>query len=157
MKNWDSYERAAERGPIQIGIISIITVAIFSAMIWGIGTVFGFFGEAATVAQQEFGAAAAVRKYEWFKDAASQLDRKSADLKMFDARINSLRKSGASADSIAQAEAERIGVASSYNDLAARYNSSMAKANWRWTNVGDVPAGSEALPREYREYVSAAP
>jgi hypothetical protein len=76
---------------------------------------------------------------------------------MFDARINSLKKSSGTPDSVAQAEAERIGVASSYNDLAARYNSAMAKINWRFANVGDVPAGSEALPREYREYVGSAP
>lgn len=154
MKNWDSYERAANRGPIQIGFISIITISILVAIIWGIGTVFGLFAETASVAQQEFGATAMVHKYEWFKDAASQLDRKKADLTMFDARINSLKKSG-TPDSVAQAEAERIGVASSYNDLAARYNSAMAKINWRFANVGNVPAGSEPLPREYREYVGA--
>jgi hypothetical protein len=157
MKNWGSYEKAAERGPLQIGFISIFAVAIFTAAIWGIGTVFGWFGEAATVAQQQFGPAAAVQKYEWFKDAASQLDRKKADLTMFDARVDSLKKlsdSDRHADALNQAVSERIGVASSYNDLAARYNSSMAKANWRWANIGDVPAGSEALPREYREYVT---
>jgi hypothetical protein len=153
-QDWDSYEKAAEKGPLHAALLATVGMSILVAAIWGIGTVFGWFGEAADVAKKEFGPAAAVQKYEWFKDAASQLDRKKADLSMFDARVDSLKKNGGSPDSIAQAEAERIGVASSYNDLAARYNSSMAKANWRWANAGDVPAGSEPLPREFRTYVT---
>lgn len=153
MKNWDSFEKAADQGPMQIAFKVILATSVLVAVISGIGAVFGMFGEAATVAQQQFGPAAAVQKYEWFKDAASQLDRKKADLSMFDARVESLKKNHGSPDSIAQAESERIGVASSYNDLAARYNSSMAKANWRWAK-GDDPQGGEALPREYATYVT---
>lgn len=154
MNDWDSFEKAADKGPVPFGLKIVFATAALVAAVWGIGTVFGVFGEAATVAQQQFGPAAAVQKYEWFKDAASQLDRKKADIKMFDARVGSVRKNGGSPDAIAQAETERLGVASSYNDLAARYNSSMVKANWRWANAGDVPNGGDPLPREYREYVS---
>lgn len=154
MRDWNSFDRTADRGPVQFGLMMIVITAILVAAIWGIGTMFGWFGEAAQVAKEQFGPAAAVTKYEWFKDAASQLDRKKADLTMYDARLSSLKQNGGSPDSIAQAEAERLGVASSYNDLAARYNATMAKANWRWANAGDVPAGSEPLPREFRAYVT---
>lgn len=49
---------------------------------------------------------------------------------------------------------EFAGVIASYNGLAAEYNAQMSKANWAFTNVGDLPDGaSEPLPREFATYL----
>lgn len=90
MNNWDSYEKSAKRGPLQIGIKIILVLFILSGVIWGLGTAFSWFGEAASVAKAEFGPRELLRKYEWFKDAAAELDKKKADILVYDERIKSL-------------------------------------------------------------------
>lgn len=35
---------------------------------------------------------------------------------------------------------ELSGIKASYNSLAAEYNSQMSKMNWRFTNIGELPA-----------------
>ncbi len=48
---------------------------------------------------------------------------------------------------------EYSGMVAGYNDLAARYNAAMAKANFIFTNVGDLPKGAkDPLPRDVVEY-----
>lgn len=54
---------------------------------------FGWFGEAAKVAQEQFGPEALLSKYEWFKDASAGLDKKQADLGVYQARLKSLQGS----------------------------------------------------------------
>ena len=40
-----------------------------------------------------------------------------------------------------------------YNSLASRYNSSMAKSDWRFTSAESLPQGvSSPLPREFKLY-----
>lgn len=163
MNNWDSYEKSAKKGPLQIGIKVILVLFILSGVIWGLGTTFSWFGEAASVAKAEFGPRELLRKYEWFKDAAAELDKKKADILVYDERIKSLnsdyvgigRKDWPRTDreqmSIWQAEAS--GVKASYNGLAAEYNAQMSKFNWRFTNAGDLPEGaSTPLPKEFKTY-----
>ncbi len=49
---------------------------------------------------------------------------------------------------------ELAGVIAAYNSLAAEYNAQMAKENWAFCNVGDLPAGAtEPLPREFAAYM----
>jgi len=127
------------------------------------GYVFGWFGEAAQVAQQEFGASALLKKYEWFKDASAQLDKKSADIQVYTKRSGDLKESYKDTprkdwprddrEQLSQWETELAGIKASYNSLASEYNAQMAKFNWKFTNAGDVPAGGVPLPREYRQYV----
>ena len=165
MKNqsWDDYEKAAEHGPWRIAVK--VTIALFAfgiplglalrACSWG--------NEAAAVAQEQFGAREMLRKYEWFKDAAAQLEKKQADMSVYDSRLKSLtdaypgktRGQWAREDreqwSIWQSEA--AGVRASYNSLAAEYNAAMAKLNWRFANAGQLPAGaSSPLPRDFKPY-----
>lgn len=108
-----------------------------------------------------------LRKYEWFKDASSQLDQKVATLKSYESRFTSLKKSYGS-DSISRRswdrsdkeqwnvwESEYLGLKASYNDLASQYNSSMAKFNYRFCNRGDLPEGAdEPLPKEFKPYIT---
>lgn len=130
-----------------------------------IGTSMGWFSEAISVAREEFGPRELLRKYEWFKDAAAQLDKRAADIVVFEGRLKSIRE--AYKDTPRKdwprddRENERIwlqevsGVKAAYNSLAAEYNAGMAKLNWKLCNVGDLPRGATvALPREYRAYVT---
>ncbi len=118
--------------------------------------------EAVDVAHEEYGARAAVRKYEWFKDTAAQLQKKMADIEVYKQRISVMEKDyegtkrkdwdRTDKEQKNQWHNELAGVRASYNGLAAEYNSNMSKANFRYANVGDVPAGSEALPINFSAY-----
>lgn len=164
-QRWDDYERSGEKGPLGVAIRAVVGIAILVVVVGGIGTVFGWFGEAAQVAREELGPRALLQKYEWFKDAAAQLDKKRADIKVYEGRITSMDEDYQGTprkdwprderEQRSQWQSEVAGVKASYNALAAEYNSQMAKENWRFTNVGDLPKGAtEVLPREFREYVS---
>ena len=119
--------------------------------------------EAADVAHEEFGPRELLRKYEWFKDCSAQLDKKKADIKIYESRLELLegvygdeRRSDWAKEDREQYNlwaVEVAGVRASYNSLAAEYNSQMSKFNWRFTNAGQLPKGAvETLPREYKQY-----
>ncbi len=108
-----------------------------------------------------------LRKYEWFKDAASQLEQKLATLKSYESRFEDLKKSYG-ADSLSRKkwdrsdkeqwnvwESEYLGLKASYNDLAAQYNAAMVKFNYAFCNVGQLPAGADMpLPRDFKPYIN---
>lgn len=141
---------------------AVVPIIIVLAII---GYTASWFGEAAKVAQEELGPREVLRKYEWFKDAAAQLEKKQADIKVFDGRIKSQDKAY---EDVARKdwprdereqrsvwESEVAGLKASYNQLAADYNAQMSKINWRFANAGELPKGAEQpLPREFKAYVS---
>ena len=119
--------------------------------------------EAAQVAQEELGPRALLKKYEWCKEAHAQLDKKQADIKVYQASLKRIsdqykdvprRKWAADdRDDYNMRSTELAGIVASYNDLAAQYNAKMAEVNWSFTNVGQLPKGAdEPLPREYAPY-----
>lgn len=125
----------------------------------------GFVGEANQVAREEVGPRALLKKYEWFKDAAAKLDATKANIEVQQARIAGIEKRyegvapqdwhRSDVERLAVAEAELAGLKASFNAVAAEYNSRMVKANYQFTNVGDLPHGeSQVLPREYRVYLT---
>ncbi len=134
--------------------ILLIVIAL-SAIFGAVSLVGGFFSSSARVVQKEFYPEALLRKYEWFKDAAAQLDKKRADVAVYEARL----KEAKVIDRVEREQrmlwqTELAGVKSSYNALAAEYNAQMAKFNWRFTNIGDLPPGAtETLPREFKPYL----
>lgn len=124
--------------------------------------------ETANVAQEQLGPRALLKKYEWFKDAAAQLDAKKADIQVAQNRIDNMIQSYGKTPrarwSRADQEQQNLwfsevsGITMGYNGLAAEYNSAMSKVNYRFTNAGDLPAGAtEVLPREFRKYQTQAP
>jgi hypothetical protein len=135
-----------------VGVLAILST-LFYVMGWG--------GEAAQVAQHELGPKAAMSKYEWFKDAAAQLSRKEADIKVYQSRITAMKADYAGKERIAWAredreqmsvwESEVSGVISSYNGLAAEYNSASSKFNWA-PFQGDQPEGSDSIPMNFAAY-----
>lgn len=165
MKSWDNYERAAEKGPLQFGLTIVSTVVALCLVFGAVGHLLGWFGEAAQVTREEFGPRAMLQKYEWFKNAASQLDKKHADIGVYQSRISAMKDdySGIPRKDWPRSDREQFnlwrtevaGVVASYNSLAAEYNAQMAKFNWRFANSGNLPDGAvEVLPREFKPYIT---
>lgn len=122
-------------------------------------------GEAVQVAHDEVEPKALLTKYTWLKEAHAQLDKKKADIVVYQTRIESLDNVYKDVSRTKWSREDReqyniwlselAGVKASYNDLAAQYNAKMAEVNWKFTNVGDLPQGvTETLPREYAPYIA---
>ena len=142
------------------GFLGVLAAVV---LLGAAGYTLGWFQEAAQVTREEFGPRALLQKYEWFKDASAQLDKKRVDIRVYEARLEALEAAYDGAqrrdwDRVDKQQgnlwqAELAGVISSYNGLAAEYNAEMSKFNWRFANVGELPRGAtQALPREYRPY-----
>lgn len=110
------------------------------------------------VVQQQIDPAELLRKYEWFKDAAAQLDAKVANIKITQGLIDDAnaiqdKKDRVDRENVMLWQRELGGMKFSYNQLAAEYNAQMAKINYRFCNVGDLPQGATVpLPRAYKPY-----
>lgn len=157
MENFSDLEKGYKEARPYLAKWIIRAVLLFiglSIVFGGIGLVGGFFSSGANVVKKEFYPEAMLRKYEWFKDAAAQLDKKRADIQIYEARV----KEATTVDRIDREQrmlwmTELAGIKASYNGLAAEYNAQMAKANWAFANVGSLPPGAtETLPREFRTY-----
>jgi len=104
-----------------------------------------------------------LEKYEWFKSAAAQAEKKQADISVYDGRLSSMNETykdlprhkwpREDREQYNVWSSEVAGVKSSYNGLAAEYNAQMAKFNWRFANAGELPQGAaQPLPREFKPY-----
>lgn len=163
--SWEDYDRAADRGPFALGLKVIFLFIGLSIVIGFLGYGMGWFAETAKVTQEEFGPRAMLQKYEWFKDAAAQLDKKQADVAVFEGRMKNMSADykGVPRNKWPRDDREQYnvwssevaGVKASFNQLAAEYNSAMAKFNYAFANVGTLPRGAETpLPREFKTYVT---
>ena len=164
-QKWQDYEKAAGRGPMAIAVKVILAVFALGILVSVIGYGLGWFGEAAKVTQEEFGPRAMLKKYEWFKDAAAQLEKKQADIMVYDGRMTAMNETykdlarqkwpREDREQFNVWSSEVAGVKASYNTLAAEYNAQMAKFNWRFANVGELPKGADKpLPREFKSYTT---
>ncbi len=143
-------------------LIAIIVVIGLFAM--GVINTAAWFGSRATkVVKSEVDPVNIQIKYEWFKDQAAALNKLSADIKVYYTNIEDMKAdykdkprpdwTRDDRNQYAQWRAECSGVVAKYNELAADYNSQMAKWNWRFCNKGELPEGStEPLPREFAAY-----
>jgi Tfp pilus assembly protein PilV len=142
---------------IILGVLGLGLLSLF-------GTCVRSCSNAEETAYKEFNASALLKKYEYFKDISSQLDKKVADLSVFTVKIKSLKADYVGKDrskwarddreqlSIWQSELD--GMKASYNELAAQYNSAMSKFNYAFCNVGSLPKGAaDPLPREFKPYI----
>jgi len=123
-----------------------------------------YYTDAKDTAFKELKASTLIKKYEWFKDASAQLDKKIADIAVYEEKNKSIIDSytGVKRSEWARDDREQLsawmselsGIKASYNSLCAEYNSQMSKINWRFCNVGELPDGaSVVLPREYKPYL----
>lgn len=158
-----AYDETKRLMPYGFKLIAFLMVGF--AALGALGGVLGWFSEAQTVAREEFGPRAMLEKYEWFKDMSAQIDKKQADIKVYQARVDEMRNGyknegiprskwdRVDKQQFSQWQAEVSGVIASYNALAADYNAQMAKFNWRFANRGELPQGAgEPLPREFKPY-----
>lgn len=120
-----------------------------------------YVSDASDTAFDNLKASTLLKRYEWFKDAAAQLDKKQADIQIFENWFTVMLKDYGEPrewpkdvrEIYNQRQTEMIGIKSSYNSLAAEYNSAMAKINYRFCEVGDLPPGAtKPLPRSFKPY-----
>jgi hypothetical protein len=167
-QSWEDYEKATKKGPWsafwKIAIPLFLVFMLISVVGFVCSGVSNYMNEAKNVAQEQLGARALLQKYEWFKDASAQLDKKQADIKVYNGRLAGIEKryAGKEPSQWSRTDSEQYnlwltesaGVIASYNALSADYNSQMSKINWRFCNVGQLPMGATvALPREYKQYI----
>lgn len=109
---------------------------------------FTFFTNTSKTIYNEFSSSAMLEKYEWFKDASSILDKKLSDIDIYQDKLDNLTESY---KDIPRREWDRTdketwniwsqelaGIKSSYNRLAAEFNSNKSKFNWEKFE-GDEP------------------
>lgn len=140
----------------------LITVSIFAIFTFIISDCMGcrYERDAADTLFQETKASTLLEKYEDFKDLLTLLDQKRANIMVFDAQIKEVQgdptiNSEDKADQLSLYRSERLGAITSYNMVAQEYNSRMAKANYAFCNVGDLPASNlKPLPRNVANYIT---
>jgi hypothetical protein len=146
---------------VVIGIAVLCVVAFFG--ITALNFTCGAIDNAASVAKKELYPDALLKKYEWFKNASAELDKKQADVSIYAAKIKSMRTDyqgqkrstwdRTDKETFSIWEQELAGIRASYNSLSAEYNAQMAKINWAFCNIGKCPPGAtNPLPREYKPY-----
>lgn len=107
---------------------------------------------------REFKPSALLKKYEYYKDLSSGIDKKDAEILMYQSEIKELQ-ADSSMDKddkfyLQQRKSELIGVIGIRNQMCAEYNSAMSKFNYSFCNVGTMPQSNlTPLPREYKPYV----
>lgn len=110
--------------------------------------------DAKETAYNEFKVSTLLKKYEYFKDLSAAIDKKRADIELYQAEIQSFTDKD-DRFYVEQRKSELLGIIAMHNQLCSEYNSAMSKFNYRFTNVGDLPEGAvEPLPREYKPYIN---
>lgn len=152
------------RGKVILAVVLFVVLMVpLSIGIRACGLASRMVDDGIETAYEEFKPSELLRKYEWFKNASAQLDKKKADIAVAGQRMKTMQEDyvGTPRKDWPRSDREQYnlwssevaGIKMSYNTLAAEYNSQMAKFNWRFTNAGDLPKGAtEPLPREYKPY-----
>lgn len=124
-----------------------------------------YVNDASDTAFKEFKPSALLEKYEYYKDMSAALDKKLADLGVYETRIKDLKEqyAGIARKDWARDDREQMsiwqselsGIKASYNQLASDYNSAMSKFNYAFCNTGELPKGATIpLPREFKPYIN---
>lgn len=149
-----------------LALIVLVPVLIIAGLaLHGCSAVVDTAHKAIDVTAAQFDPATLLRKYEWFKEASAQCDKKLADIKVYERRFTQLKTDyeGKPRTQWSREDREQYniwlsevsGIQASYNSLAAEYNAAMAKINYAFCNVGELPQGAtEVLPREFRPYTT---
>jgi len=112
----------------------------------------GYISDAQKTVFDQTKASAVLKKYEWFKDAAAQLESFDATIKVQQKRLDFLESDRANwtrddRQNWNQISNEIAGIKAGYNNLAAQYNSNMEKVNFRFANYN-----GDTLPRQFTTY-----
>jgi hypothetical protein len=116
-----------------IGWIIVICIAII-----GINFIVSGCNDTAKTVQKKFNASALLKKYEYFKDLSSAIDKKRADIQVYEEELSSMKiEDKDDKFYYQQRKSEVLGLVSIYNGLVSDYNSQMSKFNYRFTNKGE--------------------
>lgn len=117
----------------------------------------GWFADGVKTVQKEYSPSALLRKYEQFKDLSAAIDKKRADIEMYQEEIKGMTVTDKDDKYYReQRKSELMGIIAKHNELCEEYNSAMSKFNYRFTNKGDLPATNlDVLPREYKPYINS--
>jgi len=148
--SWKVWERSAEKGPTGFILRIVFAITLIVVVVGGLSYALGWCGEAAQVAQEEFGARGSLKKYEWFKEAAQQLKKKDKDISIAEQKLKTLEEAytGIARGQWPRSDREQYnvwaselsGIKSSYNNLVAEYNAASSKFNWSHVkSEGDLP------------------
>lgn len=151
---------ATEREKVLFGGCAMVMLAGVALIAFGLC---GAGGCVLNKANEQFGVDASLEKYEWFKDVAARLDAKKASIQASESRLDAMDKqyAGTPRKGWPRADLEQsnlwrsevAGMKASFNDLAGQYNARMAKENYRYANVGELPKGAGLpMPRELKPY-----
>jgi len=131
-------------------LVTMFACNVLSVPIW-------FASRSVDVIKEQVDPAELLRKYELFKDEAAQLDAKAASIRIKRQQITEMKGTPMDRTNREQLmiwQQELGGMQYSYNSLAADYNAQMAKINYRFCNVGQLPQGASVpLPREFKPYM----
>lgn len=138
-----------------IGIAMLLAVLLVAGSV--LSGVSWFASRSAEVVQQQIDPAELLRKYELFKDESAQLDARLASIRIKEGQVRDVKSMPMDRTNREQLmiwQQELGGMKYSFNALAADYNAQMAKINYAFCNVGQLPRGATlALPREYKQYL----
>jgi len=134
----------------------ILTILLVIVCFGAISYIMRSCDDATEVSHKEFDASALLKKYESFKNMSSAIDKYRADIDMYRNEISGMdAKDKDDKFYIQQRKSELLGIISMHNNLCSQYNAAMSKFNYRFTNVGDLPATNlQPLPREYKPYIN---
>jgi hypothetical protein len=88
--SWDNIEKSAEKGPFSFAARIVFIFAAIIMLIMLVAIPLGWFGEASSVAKEEFGPRAALQKYEWFVDQAERINKMDENVKLFEKNLASV-------------------------------------------------------------------
>lgn len=130
-----------------IGIVVLLFLVGLLAK--GCGLISFTVNESIEVAKDEFGLKAALKKYEWFKDAAETLNEKRSTIQIYQTNVDMMNEdfeglhrskwSTIDKQQYNQWRMEVTGIKASYNKVAKEYNAQSSKFNWEMFNTEDVP------------------
>jgi len=149
--SWDlnRYETEFKKSPTRVIRKVVIWLFILGTVLSIASYAFGWFSEAATVAKDEFGAKASLKKYEWFKDCSAAIEQKGHTINVYSTNVSNMQDSYSG---IPRKDWDRLdkqqynvwsmeitGLKASYNKVVEEYNAQSSKFNWSLYNQTELP------------------
>ncbi len=144
---WDSYEKAAERGPMSLFFKVLGPLLVVIIVIGVVGFVFNPFRQAARVIEKTMDADNVLYNYEWFKQRNQDVKALNAKVKSTDAMTRQFKEEAGprenwhrqDRDEYSRLSAILLGLKQQRNDLVAEYNARSEMANRAIFKTGDLP------------------
>lgn len=149
---------------IKRAVLFTITLVCLTTASSIIGTCSRVVSDTASTVYNEVKPQSLLNKYTEFKNIHARLSAMQSTIETLETtRKSTIETYGSDASKyprdvrqdLASAAQEIAGTKAAFNRLASEYNANLAKINYRFCNVGDLPAGAvDPLPREYITYIS---